>query len=99
MNNIINKHLPMVKSITPEKLVLFVYDEISDPVEKDGLAQAIRGNNDLYEKYIKLVETRAEIENSLSSPSDEIVNNILNYSKALDVLKTKDHKTIGLVMN
>jgi hypothetical protein len=89
----------MIKTFTLEKLVLFVYDEISDPVEKDELLKAIRTDNELYEKYNELVETRGEIDNSFSSPSDETVNNILNYSKALDVLKTKDQKTIGLVMN
>jgi hypothetical protein len=89
----------MIKTFTLEKLVLFVYDEISDPVEKDELLKAIRTDSELYEKYNELVETRGEIDNSFSSPSDETVNNILSYSKALDVLKTKDHKTIGLVMN
>jgi hypothetical protein len=89
----------MVKSITLEKLVLFVYDEISDQKEKDELAQAIFEDSELYAKYRQLADTRKKIDQSVSAPSDEIVNNILNYSKALNVLETKGHKKIGLVMN
>ena len=89
----------MPKTLTPEKLVLFVYDEISDPEEQDDVKNAIRVNNELYGEYCLMQETREMLDASVHLPSQQTINNILNYSKALSVVHTRDHRTIGLVMN
>jgi hypothetical protein len=88
--------MPMIKPTTLKKLVLFVYDEISDPEERDEMAQAIREDKELHKKYMELAGMRKKIDNSFSSPPDEIVNNILNYAKALDAPEKKNRKKRGL---
>lgn len=89
----------MPKTLTPENLVLFVYDEISDPEMRDELKTAIRCDNDLYDEYCQMQETREMIEQTAALPSQQSINRILSYSKALNVVHTSDHHTIGLVMN
>jgi len=91
--------LPMNKNLTLEKLVLFVYDEISDPEEREEISRMMKENNDIYTLYNELFETRDSIKDSFSSPSENSIQRILNYSKALSVVHTKDHHTMGLVLN
>jgi hypothetical protein len=61
--------------------------------------RAIRSDNDLYDEYCLMQESRDLIERSLSNPPEACINRLLNYSKALTVVHTKDHRTIELVMN
>jgi hypothetical protein len=89
----------MKQTLTFENLVLFVYDEISDAREREELKQAIRNDNELYQMYNELAETREEIDGFNDSPSENVINRILNYSKALNVIEMSDHTTMGLVMN
>lgn len=89
----------MQKTLTREKLVLFVYDEISNPLECNEIARVIKSDNELYQQYNELKETKQIIDSLIASPSANIITGILNYSKALNMVHTSDHKTIGLVMN
>lgn len=89
----------MQKTLTPEKLVLFVYDEISDSEEVDEMKKAIRVDNELYEEYCLMQETRELLDAQEHLPSQQTINNLLNYSKALSVVQLKDHRTIELVLN
>lgn len=55
-------------------------------------------------KIIELTNARMteEVDNSnnyLAEPSSNVINNILNYSKALSVRKSKNLKQIELVLN
>lgn len=89
----------MQKTLTPEKLVLFVYDEISDPELLDEMKNAIRVDSELYGEYCEMQEARELLDASSRLPSKQTINNILNYSKALSVIHTRDHQTIELVLN
>jgi hypothetical protein len=89
----------MKKSLTPDDLVLFIYDEISDPQERDEVAQAIKADNEMYEVYNSFTEIRETLEKTIKSPLKSTIRNLLNYSKALSVMQTKDHWKLGLVMN
>lgn len=89
----------MRKTLTPEKLVLFVYDEISEPSECEEISKMIKEDNECYDMYNELSETRNLIDRSFSSPSETSIQRILNYSRALSVVHTKDHHTLGLVLN
>lgn len=89
----------MDKTLTPEKLVLFVYDEISNSQERDEIVKGIRADNACYSLYCELKEARESIEQNMASPSEQSIQRILNYSKALSVVHTKDHHTLGLVLN
>jgi hypothetical protein len=42
---------------------------------------------------------RKKMERNGVSPSEQVIRNILNYSKALSVLKTRETGFINLVMN
>lgn len=89
----------MSKTITLEQLVLFVYDEISDPQECEEISKIVKADNETYALCNEFSEIREKVEQSLSSPSDESIRSILNYSRALSVVHMKDHRTLGLVLN
>jgi hypothetical protein len=89
----------MSKTLTPEKLVLFVYDEISDPQECEEISKLVKADNGSYALCNELTEIREKIEQSFASPSEESIRSILNYSRALSVVHMKDHRTMGLVLN
>lgn len=89
----------MDKTLTLEKLVLFVYDEVSEISDCEEISKKIKEDSDLYEMYNSLSETREIIEESFASPSENSIQRILNYSRALSVVHTKDHHTLGLVLN
>jgi hypothetical protein len=89
----------MKKSLTPDDLVLFIYEEISNPQERNDIEQAIKADNEMYELYNSFAEIRETLDKSVKSPLNSTIRNLLNYSKALSVMQTKDHKKLGLVMN
>ncbi len=89
----------MTKTLTPEKLVLFVYDEISDPQERDEISTMVKVDNEAYALVSELAAMRDTIERSDASPSENSIQSILNYSRALSVVHMKNHRTMGLVLN
>ncbi len=89
----------MNKTLTPEKLVLLVYDEISNPQERGEILKEMRNDNELYACFNQLSEACEMLTENLSSPSEQSIQRILNYSKALSVVHTSDHHTLGLVLN
>jgi hypothetical protein len=89
----------MTKTLTPEQLVLFVYDEISDPQDREEISNMVKADNASYDMFTELAGVREKIEQDFASPSENSIQRILNYSRALRVVHTKDHHTLGLVLN
>ena len=89
----------MSQTLTPEQLVLFVYDEISDPNDREEISKMVKADSELYELYNDLSDIRKELESCSASPSENSIRQILNYSDALSVVHTSDHHTMGLLMN
>jgi hypothetical protein len=89
----------MSQTLTPEQLVLFVYDEISDPHDREEISKMVKADSELYDLYNDLSDIRKELEAGLASPSENTIRQILNYSDALSVVHTSDHHTMGLLLN
>jgi hypothetical protein len=73
----------MNRLLTPEKLVLFVYDEIRDPEERSSMGKAIRSKSDWLQMYTELKEARQMLDHNHISPSDNVIKRIMDYSASL----------------
>ena len=73
----------MNKTFTHENLLLLIYDEIRDPLLEQAIRDEIRNDNALYEEFVQLTETKHQIEKSLSGPSENAIQSILSYAKAI----------------
>ena len=72
----------MIKTFTLDDVLNYVYDEIEDPVEKLNIEMAIER---LAEFYRQALEIKDGMFYNLEEPSDQVTDNILNYSKSLNL--------------
>lgn len=70
----------MIKTFTPLDLVRYLYEETSR--EEDQLIEILLATDaDFEENFEELLDMKDEIETFVESPSDNVIQNILNYSK------------------
>jgi hypothetical protein len=77
--------LLMNKTFTPENLLLYAYDDEDDLNQKQSVRKLIQNDTILYEEYLQIMEIKQEIEKSFTSPSNEVINRIMSYSRSLAV--------------
>lgn len=82
----------MKKVLTPEKLVLLVYGEISDPKEKIEIEKAIHNDSEWHKMYTELLEAREMLIFNNDSPPDDVIKKIMDYSKSLGTAQKKNYK-------
>jgi hypothetical protein len=73
----------MKKTFTPENLLLYAYGDLKDPNLSQIISQQIQNDTILHEENLQIMEIKHEIEKSFTSPSDEVINRIISYTKAL----------------
>ena len=73
----------MNKTFTLENLLLYTYGDLTETNEKQTIGQIIRNDNLLYEEFLQISDAKQMIENSFTDPSDQVINRIISYSKAL----------------
>jgi hypothetical protein len=73
----------MNKTPTLENLLQYAYGDYTDSIQEQTISHLIRSGNALYEEYLQIMETKQMIEKSFTDPSDEVINRIISYSKAL----------------
>jgi hypothetical protein len=71
----------MNKLITIDEIILFAYNEISDKQERMLISEAIKADNELYDAYLSIMETKNQLDSD--APSDLSVRFIVDYSNAL----------------
>ncbi|HEY8401772.1 MAG TPA: hypothetical protein VIK89_10940 [Cytophagaceae bacterium] len=71
----------MIKTFTPNDVIRFVYDEVTE-TEKEEIKNAILSDNSLLNLYYELSATTVELEKIVKQPSEKVIDNILNFSRA-----------------
>jgi hypothetical protein len=74
----------MTKTFTRNDLIRYIYHETTES-EKEEIEQELLFNNKLFEKYKDLAEVSMELDRVELSPSEKVVNKILNFSKTINL--------------
>jgi hypothetical protein len=88
----------MKSFFTPDDLILFAYSE-SDENENKSFYQLLLKNNELRHDYKNILSMKYFIDTSHVAPEVNTVANILNYAKALLVVKSRNAGIFNLLMN
>ena len=83
----------MIKTFTQNDLIKYIYHETTEKERKD-IEEALLFDNELFESYRKIAEITEELDRIESSPSDKVVNKILNYSKSLNLHSVKQKQDV-----
>ena len=78
--------LPMTKPFTPNDLVRYIYQEMSEG-ENELLVQALRMDDSLMHEYVKMLSTIEQLDQLILHPSDKVVDAILWLSKSTGLEK------------
>jgi hypothetical protein len=87
----------MNKNLTLDDLILFAYDECGTK-KPEQIINAICKNEEFIDEYYSIVKIKQELDSIQEEPSERTINNILNYSKALNVFKCKPDVGTNLVI-
>ena len=89
----------MNKNFTFDDLILLAYNETGNKKSRE-IIKAFANNEEFLDEYNSIVEIKHKLDNIQEEPSESIINNILNYSKALNVFKLKPAVNTGIfIMN
>ena len=86
---------PMNKNFTFDDLILLAYNETGDE-KPNEIIKAFANNEDFLDEYQSIIEIKQKLDTIQEEPSESIINNILNYSKALNVFKLKPAVNTGI---
>jgi hypothetical protein len=85
----------MNKIFTSDDLILFAYNETGKE-KTDEIRKALNEDKKLREEYKAISGVKQQLDSVKESPSTRVINNILNYSKALNVFKLKPAVETGI---
>lgn len=74
----------MIKTSTQNELIQYVYNELADDA-REQLEVALMHDNELADDCSDLLLIQRLLDGATKSPSDRVINNILNYSKSLSL--------------
>jgi len=78
----------MTKTFTHDDVIRFVYDEM-DEEESRELSQALLCDSSLEKVYNELITMKAHLDAVEESPSEKVVQRIMNYSNSLNLPSSK----------
>ena len=76
--------MPMTKTFTQDELIRYIYHETTDQ-ENKKIENALIYDDVLMEMYKKLKNPIKQPDKIEESPSDQIIDKILDYSKSVDL--------------
>ena len=76
--------MPMTKTFTQDELIRYIYHETSDQENKE-IENALICDDVILEMYKKLKNTIEQLDKIEQSPSGQVIDKILNYSKSVDL--------------
>lgn len=88
----------MKSSFTLNDLILFAYNETKEP-EKRKLFKTMQTNQRLKDEFKSIIGIKYCVDSSLISPNKRILSNIMSYSRALSIFKTRRTGNFNLLMN
>jgi len=74
----------MTKTFTRNDLIRYIYNDTTENENKD-IEQELLLNTKLFEEYKDLAEVSMELDRFEMSPSEKVINKILNFSKTLNL--------------
>ncbi len=78
----------MTKTFTQNDVVRYLYDEIPAQ-EKARFEDALACNSELVDLFYELSAVKRSLDGAVRNPSDHIIENILDYSKSLNLHSLK----------
>jgi hypothetical protein len=78
----------MNRKTTLDDLILLSYNE-TDKVKSVEIIESINNDEELYEEYNSLLNVKSTLDSLYQEPAESTINNIMNYSKALNVFNLK----------
>ncbi len=83
---------------TLNDLIYFAYNEseVSDTTDYHTIIDA---NQELSKEYRAVLRVKRYLNKIKVGPSESVIRNIMNYSKALSVTKSKNTGNISLLLN
>ena len=79
----------MTKTFTHDDLIRYVYNETTKE-ENHEIKEAIACDAVLMEQLSELQKLKEQMDGSMKSPSEKTINNILEYSKDVNLHPVKD---------
>ncbi len=76
--------MPMTKTFTQDELIRYIYHETSDQENKE-IENALICDDVILEMYKKLKNTIKQLDKIEKSPSGQIIDKILDYSKSVNL--------------
>jgi len=74
----------MTKTFTQDELIRYIYHETSEKENKE-IENALICDDVILEMYKKLKNTIKQLDKIKESPSDQIIDKILDYSKSVNL--------------
>jgi len=79
----------MTTIFTHDDLIRYVYEE-TEPDENRQIELALSEDMELLEQYHELLWLRKQMDGGMMNPSEKTINNILEYSKAVNLHPVKE---------
>ncbi|MFP4469585.1 MAG: hypothetical protein ACOCX8_00685 [Bacteroidota bacterium] len=83
---------------TLNDLIYFAYNE-SDLSDADDYHSAINADQQLSRDYKAVLQVKHYLKKIKVGPSESVIKNLMNYSRALSVSKSKNAGNISLLLN
>lgn len=74
----------MTKTFTQNDLIRYIYKETSEEENRE-IKNALLCDLELLDAYQELSATKYQLDRTFKTPSNSVINNILNYSKLLNL--------------
>ncbi len=90
--------MPMQHFNTLNDLILFAYSESFYPDAND-YHKVINANQELSTEFKAILKVKKYLSILKVGPSESVIKNLMNYSKALSVSRTKNSGEFSLMLN
>lgn len=78
----------MNKTFTFNHLLLLAYNE-TNPKETEDICNFLADNEQMIGEYMAVQDTRIDLDKLFCDPSENIISELVSYSKAMEVIKVK----------
>lgn len=89
----------MQNTITPEEIILYIYDELNNPIRENEISEALKSDNELFTDFIQCATISNILKTPEHSPSEMVCNNLINYSKALFIEENRFTGKVISILN
>lgn len=89
----------MNKTFTFDDLILLAYNETTK-TETEEICDFLSTDEEMCEEYLSILAVKNNLNNLNSDPSENIIQGLINYSKAVEVFRVKpDVETVSFIKN